>query len=127
MLIKVREGIFDPQGQPDGDGLLEPKGRELWAANVDDLSAAALHAAGVLVDPGEWYRLEDFKSLVGGAANANEYGVFSAVSAPQPGVGKPWIATIEIAEPKAALMVCGSVIDHIEQLQLDSSIWIRVE
>jgi hypothetical protein len=126
MLIRVREGAFSPQ-LPSGETSLEPKGSELWAANVDDLSAAALHAAGVTVEPGEWYSIEDFKRFVDTAAESAPAAVFSAVNAPQAGVGMPWVATIEVAEPKAALMVCTSVVDHVERLGSDRSVWIRVE
>lgn len=125
MLIRVREGPFLPQGQ--AEMALEPAGNEIWAATVDDLSAAALHAAGVAVDPGEWYAMEEFKRLVYAAGGNAEAAVFSAVSTPQAGVGKPWIATIEVAEPKAALMVCTSVVDHIERLRANRAVWIRVE
>jgi len=34
---------------------------------------------------------------------------------------------IEVAESAAALMVCRSVIEHVEQLKKANNVWIRVE
>lgn len=127
MLIRVREGTYNPQGEIDHDDTLEPSGRELWSGTVDDLAAASLHAANVLADPGTWYKLEQFKDLLGSANVTEEGGVHSTVSTPQPGVNKPWVATIEVAERNAALMVCRSVLQHIEQLDRVGDVWIRVE
>lgn len=127
MLIRVREGTYNPQGEIDREETLEPSGRELWSGTIDDLTAAALHAADVKADPGTWYELGQFKKLLDGATGAEEGGVFSAVSTPQPGVNKPWIATIEVDEQSAALMVCRSIVEHIEQLRTSSDVWIRVE
>lgn len=127
MLIRVREGTYNPQGEIDRDETLEPDGRELWSGTIDDLTAAALHAADVKADPGTWYTLEQFKELLGGANQSEEAGVYSTVNTPQPGVNKPWIATIEVAERTAALMVCHSVVKHIDQLKKVGHVWIRVE
>jgi len=127
MQIRVLEGMYDPHGGIDQDDALEPKGREIWSAEVEDLTAAALHAAGTLVDPGTWYKLEQFKELVNVADPAQNANVFSTVSTRQSGVGRPWIAVIEIAESAAALMVCRSVIEHVEQLKTVNGVWIRVE
>ena len=127
MLIRVQEGMYNPQGEIDREETLEPKGRELWSGPIEDLAAAALHAAEVKADPGTWYKLDEFKALLNGASAGEEGAVFSAVSAPQPGVYKPWVATIEVAEQSAALMVCRSIVEHIEQLKTSGDVWIRVE
>lgn len=127
MLIRVREGPYNPSGIQDRPEALEPVGRELWAGDIDDLAAAALHAAGVRAEPGTWYELKRFKELVKDANEANSENVFSTVSAPQPGVQRPWVATIEVDESSAALMVCRSVVDHVERLRTLIDIWIRVE
>ena len=127
MLIRVQEGTYNPNGQIDLDETLEPSGRELWSGTIDDLTAAALHAADVKADPGTWYKFAQFKALLDGANGTGDDGVFSAVSTPQPGVHKPWIATIEIAERSAALMVCRSIVEHVEQLRPSGDVWIRVE
>lgn len=127
MLIRVLEGAYDSHGVTELDGAVEPKGREIWAAEVDDLTAAALHAAGTGIDPGTWYGLDQFKELVNAADPVDEASVFSTVSTKQSGVGRSWTALIEIAEATAALMVCRSVIEHVEQLNKTSNVWIRVE
>ena len=127
MLIRVREGPYDPSGILDRPEVLEPVGRELWAGDIDDLTAAAVNAAGVRAEPGTWYGLERFKALVKDADGANSEVVFSTVSAPQPGVQRPWVATIEVDERRAALMVCRSVVDHVERLKTSTDVWIRVE
>lgn len=127
MLIQVREGPYNPSGVLDRPEALEPVGRELWTGDIDDLTAAALNAAGVKAEPGTWYELGRFKVLMGDADNAVGEAVFSAVSMPQPGVQRPWIATIEVDERSAALMVCRSVVDHVERLPASGDIWIRVE
>lgn len=127
MLIRVKEGPYNPLDGADHLEALEPAGRELWMAEIDDLTAAALHAAGIGAEPGTWYELEQFKTLLGNAHAPGENDVFSAVSAPQSGVYRPWVATIEVAERSAALMVCRSVVEHVERLASLNSVWIRVE
>lgn len=127
MLIRVKEGPYNPSAGVDRPEALEPIGAELWMGEIDDLAAAALHAAGVGAEPGTWYKLGQFKSLMAQAQDTGEHDVFSAVSAPQPGVQKPWVATIEVAERSAALMVCRSVIEHVERLASSDDVWIRVE
>ena len=127
MLIRVKEGPYNPSGGVDRPEALEPVGGELWTGEIDDLTAAALHAAGVGAEPGTWYELEQFKALMADAEDAGEYDVFSAVSAPQPGVHRPWVATIEVAERSAALMVCRSVVEHVGRLASSNDVWIRVE
>jgi hypothetical protein len=127
MLIRVLEGTYDPDGGIDRNDAVEPKGREIWTAGVEDLTAAALHAAGTQVDPGTWYGLEQFKRLVSAAKSADEANVFSTVSTRQSGVGRSWTAVIEVAQSTAVLMVCHSVIEHLDQLKKASDVWIRVE
>lgn len=127
MLIRVLEGTYNPLGGIDQDDALEPTGREIWTARIEDLTAAALHAAGTRVSPGTWYGLEQFKELVNAADRADEASVFSTVSIRQSGVGRSWTAMIEVAESAAALMVCRSVIEHVEQLKKANDVWIRVE
>ncbi len=127
MLIRVVDGTYNPHGRVDEDSALEPKGREIWRADVEDLTAAALHAAGTRVDPGTWYELKQFKELVNAADPADEASVFSTVSTRQSGVGRSWTAMIEVAVSAAALMVCRSVIEHVEQLKKANDVWIRVE
>ena len=127
MLIRVREGPYDPSSILDRPEALEPIGREVWAGDIDDLTAAALNAAGVKAEPGTWYELEQFKSLVKSADGVISEAVFSTVVAPQPGVQRPWVATIEVDERSAALMVCRSVVDHVDCLNTSTDVWIRVE
>lgn len=127
MLIRVKEGPYDPRSSQDSPEALEPVGRELWAGEVDDLTVAALNAAGIKAEPGTWYKLEQFKALMIDGGDAVGEHVFSAVSAPQPGVQRPWVAIIEVDERSAAMMVCRSVVDHVERLKAPGDAWIRVE
>lgn len=127
MLIRVKEGPYNPSDGVDRPEALEPIGGELWTGEVDDLTAASLYAAGVGAEPGTWYELKQFKALMAEASAAGEHDVFSAVSAPQPGVQRPWVATIEVAERSAALMVCRSVVEHVERIASASDVWIRIE
>lgn len=127
MLIRVQEGRYNPGGDVDQPGALEPAGRELWSSMIEDLSAASLHAAEIKADPGTWYPFDEFKALLNDASQAPAAQVFSSVNAHQPSVHKPWIATIEVEEQNVALMVCRSVVDHVEQIRNDREVWIRVE
>lgn len=127
MLIRVVDGTYNPDGTVDRDDTLEPRGREIWKAKVEDLTAAALHAAGTRVDPGTWYELKQFKELVDAANSTDDSKVFNTVSTTQSGVSRSWTAMIEVADSVAALMVCRSLIEHIEQRERASDIWIRIE
>lgn len=127
MLIRVKEGPYYPAGRDDRPESLEPVGSELWSGEIEDLTAAALRAAGIGAEPGTWYELQQFKALMAQARDADEPEVFSAVSAPQSGVQRSWVATIEVAERSAALMVCRSVVQHVERLTSTNNVWIRVE
>jgi hypothetical protein len=128
MLIKVRDGIYNPTGTLDRDDTLEPKGRELWSHVVEGVTVTALLDAKVAIEPGSWYSLDQFKLLIEAADPSTDGGIYSTVSTIQPGVGRAWVATMEVRELNAALMVCRSVINHVERLSIQGSeIWVRVE
>jgi hypothetical protein len=127
VLIRVRTGVYTPAGAVDREETLEPKGQELWFGEVRDLTVTALLDAKVAIEPGTWYPLEDFKALIGRAHPDGDGGIYSTVNTAQPGVGKAWIATIEVKEVSAALMVCRAVIDLVERLRGEAETWVRVE
>lgn len=127
MLIRVVEGVYDPKGTSDQDYSVEPKGREIWKSEIEDLTAASLHAAGMHVDPGTWYAFEQFEKLVDSANPEDEDRVFSTVSTIQSGVYQSWQAMIEVSETEAVFMVCKSLIEHIGQMRKHANIWIRIE
>lgn len=121
MLIRVLEGTYDSSVG------IEPKGREIWTAEVEDLTAAAFSAAGTQIDPGTWYELQQFKALVNVIDPTDKASVFSTVSIRQSGVDGSWTAIIEVAQYAAVHMVCCSVIEHVEHLKKTSDVWVRVE
>jgi hypothetical protein len=121
MLIKVRRGSYDPETQ------IEPDGDELWTGGDDGLSAAALNAMNSKFELGTWYPLREFNELVTGLRPPQEREVMSAITVDQLGVSASWSSAIEIGEDTAALMICQSVADHVRRLQIQGSVWVRVE
>lgn len=123
MLLRVRSGPFV---QDSGSDAVGPVGNEHWFGEIADLTVTALNDANVLVESGEWYRFEEFARLVGDA-QPDGHGVPSTVTTDHLGVGKKWQSVIEIDDMTAALMVCRSVISHIEALDVSGDLWARVE
>lgn len=132
MLLMVRRG---PLGGGDGvqaaadgagDGPKRPLGSELWWGEIENITVSALLVAEAVVEPGEWYSFEDFRSAIDGATPEPEQAVMSAITTEHPGVSRPWRATLEVHETSAALMVCRAVIAHVEQLGIHD-VWVRVE
>lgn len=129
MHIRVKDGHFDPDNI-SGDEIAEPNGKEIWEGVVDTLTITSLRDASIQVEPGEWYPFATFKDLVDGARLDDrplDETVFSTVVTKQSGVAMPWEATIGIRDASAALMVCRSLVNHIEQLPTAGMRWVRVE
>lgn len=122
MLLKVRRGAFNPTA-----GDVEPAGDELWSGGDNNLSAAALATPDSDLEVGTWYKLEDFRALLENRPAPGEAAVRGAITVQQPGVAKPWEAVIEVEEASAALMICRSVIDLVDQLNGSTGLWVRVE
>jgi hypothetical protein len=123
MLLRVRSGPFV---EDNGSNEVGPSGDELWFGEVADLTVTALNDAGVTVESGEWYRFDEFAKRVGDAKPEGR-GVPSTITTDHLGVSKKWQSVIEIDDMAAALMVCRSVIRHIEGLEVSGELWARVE
>lgn len=116
--------MFEGEGGPR-----EPLGRELWWADIENITVSALLAAGLRIAPGDWIAYDSFKQLIGTAKVDPSQIVVSTVTTDQAGVSKPWQSTIEVEEPSAALMVCHAVIGHVDGLEMvnPTDVWVRVE
>lgn len=123
MLLRVR---FGPFVEDNGSNEVGPSGDELWLGEVPDLTVTALHDANVTIESGEWYRFDQFAKLVGDAKPEGR-GVPSTVTTDHLGVSKKWQSVMEIDDMTAALMVCRSVISHVEGLDIGAELWARVE
>jgi hypothetical protein len=128
MLVRVREGNYDPTDM--SEGAPEPRGCELWTGHAEDITVMAFRDAGVEIEPGEWYDLQSFSALLEAAKpkiTREDQAVYSTVTTRHDGVAGGWSATIGVREFTAALMVCRSVVQHVRRLGGGDQVWLRVE
>ena len=122
MHILVRGGSYDP------DANIEPTGEYVWEGGNDELPAAVLVTMSDEFEPGTWYKITKFASLVTAMKPVSgEEEVLSAVIAEQAGVTEPWKAAIEVGQSKAALMICKSVVAHVARAVAATDAWVRVD
>ena len=122
MRIIIRGGRFDPERD------LEPSGDKLWEGGDDEMPAAALTSMSADFEPGTWYTLHDFRSLVTGMEPVDgENEVTSSVIAEQFGVAERWSAAIEIGQSRAALMICQSVLQYAQRFGTKDTVWVRID
>ena len=125
MRIEVRKGPFSPTRDD-----IEPLGEVVWRNDGDqmDLPAAILTTLGQPFEPGTWYSIDEFKSLVEGMIpKQGQEEVSSAVAASQAGVESDWTATISVGQSEAALMVGRSVLEFALRQPESNLLWVRVD
>ena len=122
----VEKPSSPPTSDDEGDSIWSTSYSDTGTEEIEGLSGSILSAILPDFEIGSWYSLESFKEKLN-AAVTGEATSWTTMDVMSKAITGPGYIEMQVQQDLAALMICRAVVDHLNQIDRDSAIWIRIE